>query len=119
MAQAPIERAPEAVAADAASALSLQSAGSHSPAVNAHALQGPPTQARALHVVKGKSPGRGELYSLTTDGEPSAEESLRTVQVGFRATKMRRFLNGLALQRQVVSAARLPSVSPHLISQVS
>jgi hypothetical protein len=119
MAQAPIERAPEAVAANAASALSLQAAGSHSPAVNAHPLQGPPTQARALHVVKGKSAGRGELYSLTTDGEPSAEESLGAVQAGFRATKTRRFLNGLAFQRQVVSVARLSSVSPNLISQVS
>jgi hypothetical protein len=119
MAQAPIERAPEAVAADAASALSLQAAGPHSPAVKCSPSPGPSTQARALHVVKGKSPGRGELYGLTMDGEPSAEESLRAVQAGFRATKTRRFLNGLAFQRQVVSVARLSSVSPNLISQPS
>lgn len=116
MAQAPLELAPEAGAA--ASASSLQAAGPHSPVVNAPTLRDRPTKARALQVVKGKSPGLGELHSLRMDGEPSAEELIRAVQAGFRATRTRRFFKGVTFQRQVVSVARLSSVSPNSTTYV-
>jgi tRNA A37 threonylcarbamoyladenosine synthetase subunit TsaC/SUA5/YrdC len=111
MAQALIQLAPKAIAAT--SALSLQAAGPISPAVNAPPPRGQLTQARALQVVKGKSPGRGKLHSLVIDGEPTAEEVLRAVQASFRGTNMRRFFKGLVFQRQVVSVAKLSSVSPN------
>jgi hypothetical protein len=61
MAHAPLELAPEAGAATSASF--LQAACPHSPVVHAPTLQDRPTPVRALRVVKGKSPGLGELHS--------------------------------------------------------
>jgi hypothetical protein len=112
MAQDLIQLAPEGKAA--ASTSSLQAADPQTPAANARPPQNQPIPARTLKVVKGKSVGRGELHSLMMVGDPTAEESLRAVQAGFRATTARRFLNALAFRRQVVSVARLSSVNSNL-----
>lgn len=117
MAQGLIQLAPKAEAA--ASASLPQAAGPHSLADNTPPLQDRPIQARALQVVKGKNSGRGELHCLMMVGEPTAEESLRAVQAGFRATTARRFFNALAFRRQVVSVARLSSVSPNITTQIA
>jgi hypothetical protein len=112
-----IQLAPDGEAA--ASASSLQAAGPHPPAVNARPPQNRPIQARTLEVVKGKSSGRGELHSLMVVGDPTAEETLRAVQAGFRATTARRFVNSLAFRQQVVSVARLSSVGSNLTTRVA